>query len=146
MGSIQLQEHNGSQWIVGTASGDGTFEKTFDLSTLPEDFEPINPTRNTQAWKYDDGEITLADTGTVIQPSPEEAIRQITDYFINVEGDQSAGLDRLDSLLTSYPTAEQSINQEYYDMAKDRIDKAETDGMLTAQEAVDIKAILDGTY
>ena len=146
MGSIQLQEYNGSQWIVGTSSGEGTFELTFDLSTLPEDFEPINPTRNTQAWKYDNGEITLADTGTVIQPDGEQAIRDITDYFIASEGSTSAGLDRMDSLLTSYPTAEQSITQEYYDMAKDRIDKAETDGMLTAQEAMDIKAILDGTY
>lgn len=77
-------------------------------------------------------------------PEPDEAYQQISQYFIDQEASTDAGLDRIDQLMSSYPSADRSLANKNYDIFKNRISKAQSDGMLTSQETSDLTDIVDG--
>lgn len=87
---------------------------------------------------------TADDVTTSIPPSPDRAYQEINQYFINQEGSTNAGLDRVDQLMSSYPSADRALANKNYDLFKNRISKAQNDGMLTSQETSDLTDIVDG--
>lgn len=122
-GSVKLMDYNGDSWVVGTASGDGTFETVVNLDTLPDSFAPINPTRNERAWKWLGGTVVYDTTGTVVPPDPSEAIGKMESLLIDAYTDTGAEYPEIEamSLLDRYPSVERQLERERYQITIDYI-------------------------
>lgn len=113
---------------------------------VPEDSEKIVESDigvvNVDRVKYENGKVKKKN----MPPNSSTVFRLFQEKFVEWEGSLDAGLDRMDKLLNTYPTADRAISQGNYDVAKNRINKAVKNSnlALTSQEAQTLTDILDG--
>lgn len=71
-------------------------------------------------WDFENEEFVKQ----TIPPSPDEVFQLFQEKFIEWEENLDDGLDRLDRLMKTYPTADRALDQGNYDDVKNRINKA----------------------
>lgn len=122
-GSIQIMDYNGDSWVVGTASGEGTFEIVVDLDTLPDSFTPTNPTHSAYAWKWTGDTVSHNTTGIVVQPDPSEAIAEMERLLVDAYTDSGATYPQIEAmtLLDDYPSIERQLQAGRYQITIDYI-------------------------
>ena len=122
--------------VITTGSAITDYDYTENDLVEGVDPDSIEPGK----YKWNNGDPIKID----LPPEPNKAFEQINQYFITVEGLTEAGLNRVDSLMSKYPSTDRAIANKNYGIAKNRIQKANSDGMLSNQEASDLIDIVDG--
>ena len=123
---------------VITGLGSGLTDYTHTEDELADGVDPESIDAGKYKWNGGDPQPIPQ------PPSPDEAFQKINQYFIEVEGSTDAGLDRVDSLMSKYPSVDRAVANKNYDIVKNRMAKANSDGMLTDQELSDLSDIVDG--
>ena len=122
-GSVKLMNYHGDSWVVGTASGDGTFSTVVSLDNMPDSFAPVHPARNEKAWKWLGDTVAYDTTGTVVPPDPSEAISKMETMLIDAYVDTGAEYPEIEAmaLLDRYPSVERQLERKRYQITIDYI-------------------------
>lgn len=141
------KDYDGKTWITGHASGAGTSGVDDSIEFDPSDYDDEligNPEKITRGLYIEDGEIKEGDTGTVIPPSPDQAIKELKAYFESTESTPADARAMRRALLNKYPDFEVAVQNGNFEEAKLILGDALDAGDITQTQHDDMVDVLDG--
>lgn len=124
-------------------SADGV-SRSDSVTSIPEPPADSILRGGSKRYEWDSGSSSYV---RIFPPLDKQSLfEKMKNQFESWEGSLSAGLNALDTLLSNYPILNQALSNGDTQAIKDRLDQADTDGILTTARANTLKNFVDGNW